>query len=69
MNNEINSMSFFQQHNTFYSFLMKNTVWNKMIYIYIVTFGIFAHVNFPVPLHFFFKCRTISTVNKCHQSN
>jgi hypothetical protein len=27
----------------------------KMIYIYVVTFGIFAHVNFPVPLYFFFE--------------
>jgi hypothetical protein len=38
--------------------------------LHLVTFEIFAHVNFPVQLYFFFlKCRTISSVNKCHQSN
>jgi hypothetical protein len=37
--------------------------------LHLVTFGIFAHVNFPVPLYFFSKYRTISSVNKCHESN
>jgi hypothetical protein len=32
-------------------------------------FGIFAHVNIPVPLYFFLKCLTISSVKKCYESN